>query len=337
MIFRKFPSLENFSSMHHELKKKFFVNERPKIAYRGKIKLHGTNAGVSVSRGVDGTLSIQGMKRSSFVDVENDNAGFASWLKDKREFFEYLPHGATVFGEWAGPGIQKGDAVSLIPRKTFFIFALRDDPADKWHIDPIDISWYFPEINRHPDIKIVPWQTEEFIVDFKREDSILSFIDQVNSKVSAIGEEDPLIQSEYGISARGEGLVMYPSRAGSISPEEFSLVFKAKTEHHNVNGIKTKSAEIAPLFAEDAKQFAAEFVTDARMEQAYSEVLQNGFSGATQRDTGVILKWVNMDVLKESVASLETSGMVWSNVQKAVSEMARRKFFSALEQNANRL
>lgn len=73
-----------------------------------------------------GRLVAQSRKRCLTDGV--DNAGFAAWVRqpDVASFFGRQREGTIVYGEWAGPGVQKGDAIGEVGRRVFCIFALAD-------------------------------------------------------------------------------------------------------------------------------------------------------------------------------------------------------------------
>lgn len=347
--FRKFPSIENFVGLHHEVKKNIFVNDRPVINYRGKIKLHGTNAGVNMHKTVAGDkaanyageLSITPQKRTSYISPLDDNAGFAKWVQVNYKFFTNVfdrldspDADVTVFGEWAGKGIQKSDAVSKIEEKNFFIFAIRVD--DKWITDPRDLFFYtgISGIVNDRQINVLPWSTEELKVDFSSSIDVQKFVDHVNVLTEPLNQIDPYIKERFGIEDHGEGFVFYPiiDSTPYMTDKQFDFVFKAKVEAHSMSGNKNKSAEVDPILHDNAAKFAADFVTDARLKQALSEVYPGrDMSDATRKDTGPILAWVCRDVLKESVATLEASGMDWKQVSKAVASRTSHMYFKLLE------
>jgi hypothetical protein len=131
-----------------------------KVSYRAKVKLHGTNAGIQVHP--DGTVFAQ--SRTTILSETNDNAGFAKWVKSQEDKWKAC-QGYVVFGEWCGPGIQKGVAVNQIPKKSFAVFAARPiDPYDKSLIvEPIVLDKLVGSI---PDVYILPWYGNEFSIDF---------------------------------------------------------------------------------------------------------------------------------------------------------------------------
>lgn len=326
--FQKFRSIENFVSLHHDVKKRIFVTDRPVMTYRGKIKLHGTNAGITVN--VEGVFP---SKRTAFVSIGDDNFGFASWVNTRGGIFRGVrqalrsPDEITIFGEWAGPGISGSDAVNNIPEKEFFVFAIRN--GNFWITDPSALRLL---IGDHQGIHIIPWSTSHILCDFSSSVAVEKFVEQVNHLIEPLNKTDPYINDLYNIDLPGEGMVFYPQAewGGDIEDSMMNYIFKAKVEHHQMSGNKNKPAEVDPILHDNAALFAAEFVTDARINQGLTEA-GISLANATPKDTGALLKWVCVDVMKESVAHLEAAGMTWKQVAKAVADKARHSFFILLE------
>lgn len=87
-------------------------------------KLDGTNAQVIV--GEDGQVAAA--SRSRLITPEDDNFGFAKWVKDNAEELRELGPGRH-FGEWWGLGIQRGYGLH---RRVFSLFNV-----SKWlHVRP---------------------------------------------------------------------------------------------------------------------------------------------------------------------------------------------------------
>jgi tRNA-binding EMAP/Myf-like protein len=99
----------------------------PRVTYRAKVKLDGTNAGVQVHP--DGRVLAQ--SRSQVLDAGNDNMGFGGWVAQSAGYFAELKREQllVVFGEWCGQGIQKRAAISQIGRKVFVVFAFNSATA----------------------------------------------------------------------------------------------------------------------------------------------------------------------------------------------------------------
>jgi hypothetical protein len=142
MDFKHFPDIEGF---HVAVKSGEYFGF-PTVHYRGKIKLHGTNAGVRIK---DGEVAAQ--SRTQLITPTSDNAGFAKWVETRKDWFKNLAYNCNnvvIFGEWCGPGIMKGTAINQIPHKAFVVFAVieftgeTDDDAQVV-VEPTEIDKLF--------------------------------------------------------------------------------------------------------------------------------------------------------------------------------------------------
>ncbi|MES2460791.1 MAG: RNA ligase family protein [Armatimonadota bacterium] len=109
-------------------------------------KIDGTNAQVYIEElpddtvmpthtpivAVAGKLLIYAGSRSRLITPEDDNFGFARWVKDNAEQLALLGPGRH-FGEWWGSGIQRGYGLPK-GEKRFSLFAIdryKDSPLEK--------------------------------------------------------------------------------------------------------------------------------------------------------------------------------------------------------------
>ncbi len=208
MPFEKFPSLESFG---HVWRYHATLIGGKIVTYRAKIKLHGTNAAIRVE---DGTVT--GQKRTSDVFVGADNAGFAAWLEPRKEFWnldpEDVPHTVTYFGEWAGPGVQSGDAVAQLDKKYFFIFAVKID--DEMFVEPEQIESYLPHDAGAAldDVIVLPWADLPAIeIDFSNPTTADARAEFMSEAAEKAGEVDPFIKDMFGVEGHGEGYVWVPT------------------------------------------------------------------------------------------------------------------------------
>jgi hypothetical protein len=103
-------------------------------------KLDGTNACVIVPED-DGPLLAQ--SRTRLITPEDDNFGFAAWVRDNAEALRQLGPGRH-FGEWWGQGIQRKYGLQ---EKRFSLFNVgrwndENKPAC-CHVVPVLIRWTF--------------------------------------------------------------------------------------------------------------------------------------------------------------------------------------------------
>ena len=339
MTFNHFPKIDSFHNVRKMAvaKAKYAGTNQAPITYRGKIKLHGTNAAVQVRR--DGTVLAQ--SRSQIISVGNDNMGFAAWVAANEEYFSPLSYNLediTIFGEWFGQGIMKGVAASSISQKAFAIFAIQygetDDDASIVWTHPTDIAIRIDShILNHDDIFVLPWTTDEIKIDWHDTNSLESAVDVLNERVEKVEAMDPWIKDTFGVEGIGEGIVYYPISLekddGSTMRYHFSdWTFKTKGEKHKV--VKQRQAvQIDPEVAASVSEFVDNVVTDARLEQGAREV-NRGQLEFDNKLIGPFIGWVGKDVKLETTAELEASDLDWKMVAKQVSDRARKWYMEQL-------
>jgi RNA ligase len=315
-LFAKFPSIESFGHVWRHMNRKFAPAP---VEYGAKIKLHGTNGAVRVHK--DGTVVAQ--SRSRDLTLDDDNAGFAAWVKaheDKWRIHKglFTDFNTVIFyGEWAGRGIQKNDAVTKLNGKYFFVFAIQFD-------DIVYTDWAEGTLPDIDNLLTLPWHGETFVIDFTSTEKANVHIDRINAEVEAIGERDPFIFDIFGVEGPGEGLVLMPiCGEDGIHRDDFSaLMFKAKSEAHRVKASeKAVSSRIG--IPDGVLEFVDMFVTDARCEQSLNEACD----GIPEKPrTADFLKWMGNDVMKESVVELLEMGLTWKDVAGHVNKAAVRWF-----------
>ena len=290
----------------------------PSVSYRAKVKLHGTNASVQRT-----ATAVTPQSRSRVLTLQSDNKGFARWVRANETYFETLQPGVTVFGEWCGPGVEKGVAISKLDRKVLAVFALQIGTGDgaTLVVDPERIDALLPT---HPDIHVVPWLGSAMTLDYSTDMS--SQVERINEMVAEVEREDPWVKDVFDVSGFGEGLVLYP-----VAPVDrdrfFLLAFKAKGEKHRTAATK-KPAQISPEVARDVRAFVDLVVTEARLQQGVTEACAGELD---MRQMGAFIRWVSADTQKESIAELEASGLTWKQVGKGVSERARNWYKDATQ------
>jgi hypothetical protein len=349
--FRKWTDIESFSHVIRSRNQSEWMQKQGPIAYRSKIKLHGTNAGVRVTK--DGIFP---QSRSQIITIQNDNAGFAAWLEGNKSIFNMARNEVinrdiemTFYGEWAGPGIQKGVSVSQIPEKTLFLYALDVHTGDETfhYLSPIFISTWLLGDTDKSRVRVLPYIDEEpTIVDFEKAESVANFAELVNEMVAGCETVDPYIANEYGIEGPGEGYVFY---GYGVSPDEYfvkepfgahltrglnkhsagnkGFMFKAKGEAHRVNKTKT-AATVNPELLKSVAAFVNYAATEARFEQGFVEAVKEQLD---PKLTGDFIRWVMGDILKECTQELVDNGLEWKQVQGGCAKKARDWYITKVE------
>jgi len=323
--FVKWTSIDKFSDAII-FAQRGFIKE---AFYRPKVKLHGTNAAVRVEP--DGIFY---QKRSQDITVNSDNFGFANWANQIGydawqidPLYDYPDATYVICGEWAGNGINNGDAVTRLSSKKFFIFSIEIINGNERHIvaEPDEIKKLISvELATHEDVFILPWADEARKVVFFGSDETNSpqaFADYINEKVDAISVKDEYIFDLFGVEGFGEGYVCYPSLDGNYAriPRDLfgAMVFKAKTEAHSAN--KTKGAKVKVEVPASVYEFADTYVTDARCEQMITEHCEGEYS---MKRTPDFMRAIIADIEKETVNEREASGIDMNSAKKVIGAKA---------------
>ena len=281
-MFQKFPSIEQFRTVIKYVNK--YLPEVTTLKYKGTVKLHGTNAAIGVLK--DGTVYFQ--SRNSIITPENDNAGFATFMKhfeiQIRNAFHNPEKDVIEYGEWCGGNIQKGVGINGL-NKMFVLF------------NPIEIPNPVLELPIYSVHDFPTWETE---IDFRDPEKIVPYLTEITEAVEA---KCP-VAAFFNQEGVGEGVVWKPSKLPWA--DDTSLVFKVKGEKHASSKVKT----LIPLTPEQMEQhnkinnFVDYVITPNRVEQAIKEV-----KAESRKDTGNILKWVMQDVIKEESDTMEQAGI----------------------------
>tara|TARA_B100000745_G_scaffold170759_1_gene111898 strand:+ start:3641 stop:4672 length:1032 start_codon:yes stop_codon:yes gene_type:complete len=308
-------------------------NPFPVVRYAPKLKLHGTNAGVQIPS--DKSMPIRAQGRNVSLTPQADNFGFARWLvetEDVSGVFETLRdpmHDSVVFAEWAGKGINGGDAITQVPRKVLCVYAIV--VGDQALIDPTRISnliyqRYGKAKTNELGIYVLPWYDSPVELDYGSAKSIADFEARYTAHVADLDKVDPWVQSTFGVSGHGEGLVYYPlvgdyDTTGCVPFEALShFMFKVKGESHAVNKGKKKSQNaMSPDKLNSIQEFVDAYVTEPRLLQGVTEACEGQYDFGKIRN---IVQWVGRDVKSESMADLESNGLTWKDVSKFVTAAA---------------
>ena len=325
-MFVKFPSIGSLASVVKTAQHMKDIDvEVPPVRYRGKIKLHGTNAGVTI----DSEGNVFAQSRSQLLTAgENDNAGFAAWVKENETYWSSCKTDKsllTIFGEWCGSGIQRGVAISNLNRKIFAVFAAQLD--GEVIVNPSYINHLL--YGSHEDVFVLPEVNRDcFFVDFSDRETLVNISEKTTALVEKVEACDPWVKNTFEIEGIGEGLVYYPvtmTKTLGIPIDDFrNFVFKAKGEKHRV--VKTKKAveiDVETLATIDA--FVGSVVTDARLEQAVDEGASGSFD---KKMIGKFLGWICSDIKKDVDNGLTNlpNDVEWKSINQAISKVAREWF-----------
>jgi hypothetical protein len=255
-----FPSVDQF---RHVVK---FMKDRgvQRETFRGTVKIHGTNARITVNEDDSRTY---GSKNQD--GLASGHYGFVEWAQSHTGIVALSAQKPyTIYGEWAGKGIMAG-----VPyEKQFFPFAVFSEKTGLWNFD--DVVNHTVVVSDFP-VEII----DVYLDDIDRASSRLMEI------VNQVELECPVAKS-FGFAIPGEGYVFTP--VGSKNP---GFGFKVKGERHSTTKVKNFNT----VKIDGLDEFVSATATEARFKQALEEV------GVDIRLTGKFIKWVLADVEKEDL------------------------------------
>jgi len=302
----------------------------PTLEFRGSVKLHGTNCSWNYSAD-SGTFTPQ--SRNRVLSVGDDNAGFAKYCEDNRESINTLFNTLTgfvdvnnkidniiVYGEWVGPGIQKGVAISSIPTKSFFVFSVKyifkNGSVEEYPGTIFGVTNALSLIQVPDAYSITDFPEWRIVIDFNEPDVVQNELIKITEDVEA---ECP-VALVFGVSGIGEGVVWtHYLEDGS------TLRFKVKGEKHSISKVKTLAAvDIEEI--NNIKEFVDSVLTESRLMQGI-EYLKEMNHKIDETSTGHYVKWVVSDVFKEEMDTINENGLDSKKVGKHLSNGARKWFF----------
>ena len=296
--------------------------KNPVLPFYGTVKLHGSNAGVSF-RKKDG---IWAQSRSNIITPDKDNLGFAAFMETNIEAFEKLFESLkehivdentiiTIFGEWAGERIQKGVAISKLPR-FYSIFAVKVSPdKENRYFLPAD-KWKHLKDHVHRIYNVQEWKTWEVDIDFNDAGKIVPTLSDIVEEV----EKQCPVGKSFAVEGPGEGVVWLHH-----SEKYGTLRFKTKGEKHSVSRVR-KKVTIDPEIQNSIDSFVDYSVTENRLNQAIEVVFTENGEEINIKKMGAFLSWMAKDIEAEENDVLLKSGLEIKQVNKAISEKARKWF-----------
>ena len=338
----KFPSIDQFRTVVTNVNRHFnFVGldengeaiydptlPKPTLKFKGTVKLHGTNAGVSYNA----KESMWAQSRENIITPEHDNAGFAFFAHTHeteflRMFFDVAAkedidlhkNTISIYGEWAGKGIQKGVGISEIP-KSFFIFGVKITPHTETEeeLKENPAYWVDGSYLRNNEVKIFnieDFPTYEMEIDFNMPQLVQNDLADLTIAV----EEQCPVANHFGAVGIGEGIV-------------WSCEFKGVVHRFKVKGEKHSSSKVKTLASVDIEKLnsISDFITYAVTESRFNQALENTFPNNEPIDVkkmGDLIRWVVNDVIKEESDTLAKNGLEPKDVNKYVSAAVREMFF----------
>lgn len=299
----------------------------PTLKLEGTVKLHGTNAAIARAMqpgdGESGPCNCYWFQsREHIIGINNDNAGFVRHFSEPNgslrlevsQLLNAVPgNHVVVYGEWCGKGVQKGVAISEVP-KMFVIFAIRTDGT--WL--PKD------EVKKYTDKDIGIYNIYDYVhfqidIDFANPELSQNKLQELTLKI----EQECPVGAAFGAKGVGEGIVWKVITPGW---EESQFWMKVKGEKHSVSKVKTlASVDVEKIAGQ--KEFVASVVTEARCCQSITKLLEAGKS--TGRESlGEYLRWIYNDIVKEETDTAVANGIELDKIGGLISNAAKQWYFA---------
>lgn len=270
----KWPHLENLDRVLKDIPDYL---SREDTTYVVTEKVHGFNARFGVSP--DG-VPWAGSRNQTVAEGDPDGwsrgdlQGFVGYAADK---VRTLTPGATIFGEWAGKGVQKG--IDYGP-KDFYVFGW----ASSHGLGPFEGTYAWAERN---GARVVPLLSVN-----------VTDLDHLNAER----------QAKSLIAEQGrEGIVIYPwppilDAYGHVVIAKYKApAFEERTRFRNPNTGQSKFT-LTP----GAEAFCVEYVTEMRMEHVLALVAEeSGSDPLDPANTGLVLKTMYADCVREGKDDFE--------------------------------
>jgi len=299
----------------------------PVQTWKGTIKTHGTNAGVTMNK--DGEIWAQSME--NIITVESDNAGFAFFVESHKDifrtFFEQIDFKGydyvTIFGEFAGGNIQKNVAINGLP-KMFIIFDIKRsydtiEQGDNIYSTEEEIKQF--RSNENNFYNVYDFETYEVEIDFNNPEIAQNKIVELTLQV----ENECPIGRYFGSIGIGEGIVF-----SYIDENGVKSRFKSKGERHSVSKVR-KLASVDIEKVNSINEFVEYAVTENRLNQGLEKIF--GIGGEIDvTKTGDFLRWVVGDVIKEEMDTMVENGLEPKQVAPAISKKGKNWLFEKLNQ-----
>lgn len=314
----------NFKGLDDDGQPIYEESVKPTLTFEGTIKLHGTNAGICYSPTSENIMLAQ--KRKSFLpkDALTAHFGFNQFVQvDKKEYFlelmdklwiDHCVQGdqITIYGEWAGGNIQKGVALTQLPKK-FYIFDCKvynpETKYEKW----VDISDL--EISEEDVYNTHSFETFSVEVDFNNAALSQNKFAEITTEV----EKMCPVGKQFGVEGVGEGVVW------TCHYKDTKHIFKVKGKKHSTSKVKTL-ASVDPEVLKNIQEFVEYACTQNRIEQAIKET-----EAKEKKDMPKLLKWMANDIITEENDVLKANGLEYKQVARECSNRVRQYFFSKID------
>lgn len=306
-----------------------YTKTLPVLTFRQTVKLHGTNASVIFDKDLSKYI-IQ--SRNRVISIESDNAGFAMFVESRIDEFKAIAkavadkykddesvHRVAIYGEYAGGNIQKGVAITQLP-KSFYVFdvqALTD--GDKATTDDEFLDNHALYNNDLEIYSITQFYNKTIELDFNKPDAI---IETLLEECANVENECP-VAKQLGVSGIGEGIVLKTIVDGA------TYRFKVKGDKHSQSKVQKLVAKVEDINIESMAKFVEDTVTDNRVQQGIDFLKEQGLE-LSPKSTGPFMRWIVSDINTEESDIIIKEEYDAKVLKSLLSRRAKSMFFKAI-------
>jgi len=283
------------------------------------VLVHNSNASVCLSEG-----QIYAQKKTGKITVEKDNFGFAFFVESNKESFKKIlktiferanldpnKHILTLYGEWAGKGVQKTVAISELD-KAFYGFGCKVSPLVEEEFDAYWLdSSLFKDLD-DTDNKIYnlhQFPTYKVEVDFEQPHHAQKEFEDLTLMV----EKECPVSKQLGVSGLGEGLVWTADYKGQ------RLIHKTKGDKHVQNKLNRKQNKESTQEIIEKTELANKVTPDWRLEQFLNDIFNLNNGGDLDKTRiGNYIKAVTKDILEEDLDIITNSKYEYDDIKKYI-------------------
>ncbi|KAI4220019.1 MAG: hypothetical protein L6R36_007924 [Xanthoria steineri] len=344
-----YPKISKLSDFLYTCKR--IAPETRIIPVVGTVKLHGAHVDWVISR--NNSIRVQSRNMLELA-VGNDNYGFAAFsqlirdvilrLKENliRRYVQLNPdltvdpdHPVIISGEWCGQGVQKGVAVSQLPRH-FVIISIRIN--DTW-VSETDYADIDEEVSGIYHIgKAGCYQLDLDTQDIGPSEAAIQAI------VTDVDKTCPYGLTRH-VTGRGEGIVWKacnhmddPKMWFKYKGDSTAVSHKWKKVEDSERVQGTLSAGAA-VDREGEYKFAVLAVTERRLEQGLEYLAETGT--ARKGGLGKFLGWVTNDIFVEEKREMIEKNIAPGRLKPAIKSIAKgwyeRKLMEDMEEGKDEL
>jgi hypothetical protein len=351
----KFPSISQFRDVVKNVKHRasyigsdadgnpMYNNLRtaPTLKFEGTVKIHGTNFGCISA--ADGEMWFQ--SREHIITPEKDNAGSAMFgfannttivniVSRVRRMFDITTHDVAIFFEWSGGNIQKGVAISQLPKMAIIIgIALVDGEGQKNYLTRNQVEEVVRGLVERPNgevpltsciYSIYDFPTYQFTIDFEQPHLSQN---ELNAVMLAVEGECP-VGKAFGVSGIGEGIVVR-----CIEPDytDSGYWMKCKGSEHSKSKVKTL-ARVDVEKIDNINQLAETLANNGRLDQMCQQTFDLLNGGEIDINSmGDFIRAVFADIIKEDLAIIAASGFNMKELNGSISKIARNYITNQLQ------